>query len=79
MEFNISDEQILEMAQKQMKLVIKDKIYNVLNDAGNVNYFREQTIQSLTYEAVRNMIVKEYIDSAIKNIDKDRLIKEMSK
>ncbi len=78
MEINITDSEIKEMTKEQIKLFIKNKVFNVLNEAGNANYFRMQTIQSLTYQAVYDMINKDYIADALKNLNKEDIISRLS-
>ena len=77
MDINISDEKLTELAEQEVRKEIRRRVQRVI-DGGITYYFSEQTIQRLTYECVDNMISREFVKNALKDLDKDKVIKKLS-
>lgn len=77
MDINISDEKLTELAEQEVRKEIRRRVQRVI-DGGITYYFSEQTIQRLTYECVDNMINREFVKNALKDLDKDKVIKKLS-
>ena len=77
MDINISDEKLAELAEQEVRKEISRRVQRVI-DGGIAYYFSEQTIQRLTYECVDNMINREFVKNALKELDKDKVTKTLS-
>lgn len=78
MEINITDKKIQELAEQEVRKEIQRRVQKVL-DGDMTYYFREQTIKNLTYQCIYDRIDKEFINNALKNLDKDKMIEGISK
>ena len=77
MDINISDEKLAELAEQEVRKEISRRVQRVI-DGGIAYYFNEQTIRMLTYECVDNMINREFVKNALKELDKDKVTKTLS-
>lgn len=77
MEFNISDEKISQLVEKEIARYVRDRIERVMND-GKAYWFSQQNIERLTQAIVYDKIRMTIIEDTIKSLDKDELTKKIS-
>ena len=77
MEINITDEQINEIAERQIKQIVSQRVGEVLNS----EYWQtmSERIDSSVRYVVNERITESRIDKALAKIDMTKLISNMSK
>lgn len=77
MNFNISDEKISQLVEKEIARYIRDRIENAMND-GKAYWFSQHNIERLTREIVYDKIDRTIVEDVIRSLDKDELTKKIS-
>lgn len=78
MEINITDEQIQQMAEEEVRKYIVKKIQRVMDD-GCAYWFTQQNIMNLTREAVYRKIDNTVVKDIMAQVDTNEITKIISK
>lgn len=77
MDFNISDEKLSQLVEKEIARYVRDRIETAMND-GKAHWFYQYNIERLTQEIIYDKIDRTIIEDTIKSLDKDELTKKIS-
>lgn len=78
MDVSIADDKLKELVEKEVQKCIHNKIVNIMND-GCASWFTQQNIQHVTQRVIADMINKEVVTQAIKELPKKEIVDKVAK
>ena len=77
MDFNISDEKLEQIIEKEIGRYVRDRVERVMND-GKAYWFSQQNIENITRDVVMRKVTSDLMSQIFNSLKTDEFLKRLS-
>lgn len=77
MDFNISDEKLEQIIEREIGRYVRDRVERVMND-GKAYWFSQQNIEDITRDVVMRKVTSDLMSQIFNSLKTDEFLKRLS-